>query len=87
MTVEELIARLKTLPQGHEVVTDLHSEYAPIEGAYAIVGYDNGGYVSNTYTVEHELKAHGYVYVGVTTRNLHTRLRAVRLRQTLGDAL
>lgn len=75
MTVKELIQLLEKEPPNMTVVTDLHSEYAPIEGVFKIEGFDNGGYVSAPrYATEAtKLSVHGYVYVGVRDVQAHAR--------------
>jgi hypothetical protein len=67
MTVKELIEKLQSLPQNHEVITDLHSEYSEVETVKLMQGYENGGYVSRPYPHRGEvpLTTHGYVYIGV----------------------
>ena len=65
MTVEEAIAKLKTLPPKHELVTDLHSEYTADVEIELITGVENGGYVSRRYPDSKAHRAHGYVRIGV----------------------
>lgn len=65
MTVEQLIAALSKFPKRHQVIVDLHSEWASAGEPRLVEGYDNGGYISEARTTEQRLRAHGHVYIPV----------------------
>lgn len=64
MKVHEMIAELQKMPQNHEVIVDLHSEYTAAEKVSLVVVYENRGYYSRPYSPESQLKAHGAVHIG-----------------------
>ena len=65
MTVSELIAALRELPSHHQVIVDLHSEWALAGKPILVGGYEAGGYISEPRTREQLLRAHGYVHIPV----------------------
>ena len=65
MTVEELIAKLQTMPPKHKAVVDLHSEYTEVSSVGLIIGVENGGYISRRYQdTPGQHRACGYVHIG-----------------------
>lgn len=65
MTVKQMVEALLLLPEGHQVIVDLHSEWALAAAPTLVTGFDNGGYISEPRFAKDPLKVHGYVYIGV----------------------